>query len=254
MNHQLPLLEVLTEKNNESEKAMTEREHLQIESNHTSDFKKPNFNRATTTIDGNHISEAKKKDYIRTSTNFQNRGGANSQGYKELKPLSSNEERNLIELQTKTAAVAVPVSENQLALKKFSELQERKKKIEEEKSKKPEISENLKKLKKIRGNLEIVVDSNHFVITFMILTIFIMFIGDIQNGWLPSSSDNYIDGLQTVIMILFISEIVITCFAKDGYMNSFFFWLDVISTISIIQDIGFMFDPLLTIGSTTTLE
>ena len=75
-----------------------------------------------------------------------------------------------------------------------------------------------------------------------------MFINDIQMGYLPKSVDDVIDILQTTTFVLFILEIFLTCWAKKDYINSFFFWLDVISSISILQEISFIFDPLLNIG------
>lgn len=107
---------------------------------------------------------------------------------------------------------------------------------------------------KFRAKLENIIESNYFVIFFMLLTIFIMFIADIQNGWLPVDSDDAIDALQTTILVLFVIEIVLSCIAKEGYANSFFFWLDVVSTISIVQDIGFIFDPLLNLGSVSSVR
>jgi hypothetical protein len=60
--------------------------------------------------------------------------------------------------------------------------------------------------------------------------------------------------LQTSILSIFTLEILFTCIAKEGYINSFFFWLDVISTVSIIQDIGFIFDPLINFGNNTEID
>lgn len=46
--------------------------------------------------------------------------------------------------------------------------------------------------------------------------------------------------LNIVAIIIFSIEIVLRSVAKKDYLNSFFFWLDMISTISIISDI----DPI----------
>jgi hypothetical protein len=96
--------------------------------------------------------------------------------------------------------------------------------------------------------LEKFVDSNYFVIFFMILTVFIMFINDIQIGFLPKSVDYVIDILLTITFALFFFEIILNCIVIKEYFNSFFFWLDVISTLSILQDIGFIINPLLNMG------
>jgi len=41
-----------------------------------------------------------------------------------------------------------------------------------------------------------------------------------------------------VCLILFSIEIVLSCIARPEYRNSFFFWLDFISTVSLLLDIG----------------
>lgn len=256
MKHQLPLMDLITEKNSENEIASSQRDEINSGSKHAGEAKNINYIRSNTKLQKRTLLKPITDQRDLDPLNLRSSRATNSNNlndYKDLKPISSYEERNnLINLNSKSEAVA-SVSENVLALRKLKELEERKKKIENEKLKSKETSER-KALKKIRGKLENFVESNYVVVFFMVLTIFIMFIGDIQNGWLPATSDDAIDALQTVILVLFTIEIVITCFAKEGYLNSFFFWLDVVSTVSIIQDIGFMFDPLLNIGSSTSSE
>lgn len=43
--------------------------------------------------------------------------------------------------------------------------------------------------------------------------------------------------LTVISLILFSLEIILACIAKPDYFNSFFFWLDFLSTVSIITDI-----------------
>jgi hypothetical protein len=128
-------------------------------------------------------------------------------------------------------------------------LEKIKKNEDEELKKKLETKKTDKKFPFLYNkNLINIVDSNIFMIFFMILTVFIMFIKDIQIGFLSASEDEIIDTFQTLAFFLFILEIIFTSFAKKDYLNSFFFWLDVVSTMTIIQDINFMFDPLLNLG------
>jgi len=46
-------------------------------------------------------------------------------------------------------------------------------------------------------------------------------------------------------MTLFAIEIVIRSYAQDEYMYSFFFWLDIISTVTMITDIPWLWDPII---------
>lgn len=50
-------------------------------------------------------------------------------------------------------------------------------------------------------------------------------------------ADTYFDVFTSIALASFILEIVLTIIAKDDYLWGFFFWLDAISTISLILDI-----------------
>lgn len=41
-------------------------------------------------------------------------------------------------------------------------------------------------------------------------------------------------------MVFFSVEIVLASYAKAGYLNSFFFWLDLLSTLSMLTDVGWL--------------
>ena len=44
--------------------------------------------------------------------------------------------------------------------------------------------------------------------------------------------------------MLFGVELILASIGKPDYFNSFFFWLDLISTLSLITDIKFIWDPI----------
>jgi hypothetical protein len=90
-----------------------------------------------------------------------------------------------------------------------------------------------------------IINSNIFISFMTFLTIIALFSSDIQQAWLPSSVDFSFDVLQTIMLFFFTLEIVMTCLAKRRYINSFFFWLDIVATVSLIQDISFLFNLML---------
>lgn len=51
------------------------------------------------------------------------------------------------------------------------------------------------------------------------------------------SADIVFDVITIIILIVFSIEIFLSTISKPGYVLSFFFWLDVISTISLLIDI-----------------
>jgi len=51
------------------------------------------------------------------------------------------------------------------------------------------------------------------------------------------SADIVFDVITIITLIIFFLEIVLAVISRPGYVLSFFFWLDVISTISLLIDI-----------------
>ena len=50
-------------------------------------------------------------------------------------------------------------------------------------------------------------------------------------------ADIYFTIMTSIALVLFTFELVTTSIGKDDYCNTFFFWLDLISTVSLITDI-----------------
>lgn len=50
-------------------------------------------------------------------------------------------------------------------------------------------------------------------------------------------------------MILFFLELIIASIVNEDYFLGFYFWLDLISTVSLIFDIGWFWDAILGTGS-----
>lgn len=69
------------------------------------------------------------------------------------------------------------------------------------------------------------------------------------NVWIvsdiPDNPGNAIlDALMCIVSILFIAEIVILCVVDfRGYFSSFFFWMDILGTVTMIFEISFLLGP-----------
>ena len=46
-------------------------------------------------------------------------------------------------------------------------------------------------------------------------------------------------------LVFFTLELVLASIAKKDYFLGFYFWLDIISTLSLIPDIGWFWDPII---------
>ncbi len=75
------------------------------------------------------------------------------------------------------------------------------------------------------------------------ITIFVLFINDIKSlDYLEVNADIYIDAVFFFAIGLYSIEIVLSSIVIKNYLFSFFFWLDIISTLSIIFDISLVND------------
>lgn len=108
--------------------------------------------------------------------------------------------------------------------------------------------------KKARKWINKILDSYYFIGFMMTITIYVLFISDIKAAFITREADEALNITQTVCFALFILEMVLASIAQKGYIFSFFFWLDFISTISLIQDIDFIFDPIIGNDSTSVVD
>lgn len=76
------------------------------------------------------------------------------------------------------------------------------------------------------------------------VTIYALFGDDIRIVAFTKSSDSVFYGLASLSFICFLTELIVSWFAKPKYKLSFYFWLDLIATLSVIPDIGWIWNPI----------
>lgn len=81
-----------------------------------------------------------------------------------------------------------------------------------------------------------------------IVTIYSLFGSDVNALAFSITADTTFWVLSAIAFVLFTIEIIFASLAKDDYWMSFYFWLDLISTISIIMDIGWIVYPMMGIS------
>lgn len=96
----------------------------------------------------------------------------------------------------------------------------------------------------IKKKLIAYLESNFVTITMAIVTLFAIIGDDIRLWSFTKSSDPIFLGFLTLSMVLFASEIIMTSVVIDDFKYSFFFWLDIIATISLVPDIDFLRDTV----------
>lgn len=76
------------------------------------------------------------------------------------------------------------------------------------------------------------------------VTLYALFGDDIRFWFTTKSSDLYMDIALIFSLFAFSIEILVNSCVVDDFKYSFFFWLDIIATISIIPDIMCLINPL----------
>lgn len=76
------------------------------------------------------------------------------------------------------------------------------------------------------------------------VTFYALFADDFRMLALPKEADTGMDVLTCLAMFLFTLELVLGILAVENYFCSFYFWVDLISLLSMIPDITFIMEPL----------
>lgn len=77
-----------------------------------------------------------------------------------------------------------------------------------------------------------------------IATIYALFGDDLCMLAFTYKADNTFYSITTLCLLLFVIEIILASVAKQGYLGGFFFWLDLISTFSLLFDIGWIWNVI----------
>jgi hypothetical protein len=70
-----------------------------------------------------------------------------------------------------------------------------------------------------------------------IVTIYALLGDDLKLIYAPKMYDYVFTNLTIVALILFTVELCLSSFGYENYLGNFFFWLDLVSTASLITDI-----------------
>lgn len=86
---------------------------------------------------------------------------------------------------------------------------------------------------------------NYAVVGLMsAITVYSLFFDDIRMVALHMDTDNIIFAISSWCFGMFSLEIILASICKENYFLTFFFWLDVVSTLSMLTDIGQIWDAM----------
>ena len=92
-------------------------------------------------------------------------------------------------------------------------------------------------------------ESRFTTVSMTIVTLYALFGDDIKSLAFPSSTDVVFSSLVVSCMVLFALELVLSLLFRVEYRWSFYFWLDLVATLSLVVDISWMWDTALGISS-----
>lgn len=76
-----------------------------------------------------------------------------------------------------------------------------------------------------------------------IITIYILFADDVRQLTDKSNDDGFY-GTSFACILIFFLEIIILSIVRPGYVCSFFFWMDLISTLTTLMDIPWVINGM----------
>ena len=83
----------------------------------------------------------------------------------------------------------------------------------------------------------------------MVITFWALFADDFRVLCIKKDGDIVIYVITFIVFIIFLLELLIQSYAKDDYFLGFFFWLDLISTFSLLLDVGFISSSIIDPGN-----
>ena len=106
---------------------------------------------------------------------------------------------------------------------------------------------------KIKNLLRDIVEGKSVTVLMTLVTVYAL-VGDDIRLWLTKkNADPYFFSGLIISFFLFGLELILNTVVIDEFKYSFFFWLDIIATLSLIPDIPWITDLLgLLVGSTPT--
>jgi len=90
----------------------------------------------------------------------------------------------------------------------------------------------------LRHKANILLDDARFLTLMTTLTIFALYGDDVKLSFFSPEAIGAFNSVYVFCLFCFCFELFLSCIGKIGYFPNFYFWLDLISTLSLIPDSG----------------
>jgi hypothetical protein len=102
--------------------------------------------------------------------------------------------------------------------------------------------------------MERILDGPVFTVWMTTLTVFALFGDDIRVLAFTKYGDDVFFGISTVCLFFFALELILSSIVKPKYLGSFYFWLDLIATLSLFPDVGWLWALIVNGGTTDAAQ
>jgi hypothetical protein len=109
---------------------------------------------------------------------------------------------------------------------------------------KTELFKPREKPKNMKGLIENFLDSNIELWVMAIFTCFALFGSDLKVIFLYPKHDDIFNAIYLFVLFLFLVEFFCNWYVKPAYVSTFFFWLDLMSIVSMFLEIDWILNPL----------
>ena len=97
---------------------------------------------------------------------------------------------------------------------------------------------------KFTGALKCILNNKFYTFFMTVITVYALFGDDCRFLFFSTSADDVFFGISLGCLTFFFLEILMSSLSKEGYFLGFYFWLDMVATLSLVTDIGWIMDPL----------
>jgi len=91
---------------------------------------------------------------------------------------------------------------------------------------------------------EKLLENYYWVGALSLVTFYALFADDLKLLLLPKEADLTMDVITLLFMSLYFLELIMGVVAVPKYFLSFYFWVDLISTLSMLADVTFILNPM----------
>ena len=95
-------------------------------------------------------------------------------------------------------------------------------------------------------------ESKKVTITMSIITVYTLFVPDIQAISAPKSADDAFSSVIVACLFLFSVELILSFVYKPDYKWSFYFYLDFLATLSLFADITWVWDSMIGVSTNSS--